>query len=84
MVPNGCHILWLDERIVIIYISVIFHEIHQSSNFTFQYIDDVLQLSNSIDHLHLIYQSELEIKDTTESSTFTSYLDKLTTKEVCL
>ena len=40
----------------------------QSFNFTFRYIDDVLSLSNSKfgDYLHLIYPSELEIKDTTE------------------
>ena len=51
----------------------------QSFNFTFRYIDDVLSLSNSKfgDYLHLIYPPELEIKDTTESSNSTSYLDLL-------
>jgi hypothetical protein len=42
-------------------------------NSTFRYIDDVLSLNN--DQFH--YPSELEIKDTTESSTSASYLDVL-------
>ena len=46
-------------------------------NLTFRYIDDVLSLNNShfSDHLHRIYPSELEIKDTTDSSNSASYLD---------
>ena len=61
----------------------------QSFKFTFRYIDDVLSLSNSKfgDYLHLIYPPELKIRDTTESSNSTLYLDffsKLTTKETCL
>ena len=49
----------------------------QSFNLTFRYIDDVLSLSNSKfeDFLHLIYPSELEIKNTTDSKTSASYLD---------
>ena len=41
----------------------------QSFNFTFRYIDDVLSLNNNkfSDHLHLIYPSELEIKDTPDT-----------------
>ena len=46
-------------------------------NLTFRYIDDVLSLNNShfSDNLHRIYPSELEIKDTTDSSNSASYLD---------
>ena len=49
----------------------------QYFNFTFRYIDDVLSLSNPKfgDYVHLIYPSELEIKDTTESLHSASYLD---------
>lgn len=49
----------------------------QSFNFTFRYIDDVLSLNNNrfSDHLHLIYPSELEIKDTTDTNKSASYLD---------
>ena len=45
-------------------------------NFSFRYIDDVLSLNNPNlkDYLHLIYPSELEIKETTDS-TSASYLD---------
>jgi hypothetical protein len=48
-------------------------------NSTFRYIDDVLSINNDLFHSYLdsIYPSELEIKDTTESSTSTSYLDVL-------
>ena len=49
----------------------------QSFNSSFRYIDDVLSLNNnrfSI-HLHLIYPSELEIKDTTDTDKSVSYLD---------
>jgi hypothetical protein len=41
-------------------------------NSTCRYIDDVLSINNDS-----VYPSELEIKDTTESSTSTSYLDVL-------
>ena len=46
-------------------------------NFSFRYIDDVLSLNNPNfkDYLHLIYPSELEIKETTDNSTSASYLD---------
>ena len=46
-------------------------------NFSFRYIDDVLSLNNPDfkDYLHLIYPSELEIKETTDNSTSASYLD---------
>ena len=62
-----------------------------SFNLTFRYIDDVLSINNDNFHTYVntIYPNELEIKDTTESSTQASYLDillsvdtdrKLTTK----
>ena len=48
-------------------------------NSTFRYIDDVLSINNDRFHSYVdsIYPSELEIKDTTESSTSASYLDVL-------
>jgi hypothetical protein len=50
-----------------------------SFNHTFRYIDDVLSINNHNVHnyVHLIYQDELEIKDTTESDKSASYLDIL-------
>ena len=50
-----------------------------SFNFTFRYIDDVLSLNNSqfSDYIDVIYPPELEIKDTTDSHNFASYLDLL-------
>jgi hypothetical protein len=50
------------------YLAVVF-------NSTFQYIDDVLSIKNNQFHSHVdsIYPNELEIKDTTESSTSASY-----------
>ena len=49
----------------------------QSFGFTFRYIDDVLSLNNSKfgDYVDLIYPTELEIKDTTETERSASYLD---------
>lgn len=49
----------------------------QAFNFSFRYIDDVLSLNNPRfnDYLHLIYPSELEIKDTTDTPSSASYLD---------
>jgi hypothetical protein len=48
---------------------------------TFRYIDDALHVSINNDQFHSyvdsIYPGELEIKDTTESSTSASYLDVL-------
>ena len=66
-------------------------QLASSFNLTFRYIDDVLSINNNNFHnyVHMIYPSELEIKDTTESRTCASYLDillnidkngKLTTK----
>ena len=51
----------------------------KSFNFTFRYIDDVLSLNNPkfSDYINFIYPAELEIKDTTDSSTHASYLDIL-------
>jgi hypothetical protein len=48
-------------------------------NTTLRYIDDVVSINNNQFHLYVvsIYPSELEIKDTTESSTFASYLGVL-------
>jgi hypothetical protein len=46
---------------------------------TFRYIDDVLAINNDQLHSYVdsIYPSELEIKETTESSTSALYLDVL-------
>ena len=48
-------------------------------NFTYRYIDDVLSIyiPDFEDYLGQMYPPELEIKDTTESNTFASYLDML-------
>ena len=48
-------------------------------NLTFRYIDDVLSINNEHFHtyVNMIYPTELEIKDTTDSSTKASYLDIL-------
>ena len=48
-------------------------------NLTFRYIDDVLSINKDNFHTYVntIYPSELEIKDTTESSSQASYLDIL-------
>ena len=49
----------------------------KSFNFTYRYIDDVLSLNNPlfIDYINDIYPAELEIKDTTEGHSHSSYLD---------
>ena len=49
----------------------------RSFNFTFRYIDDVLSLINSRfgDLVDRIYPIALEIKDTTNTDRFASYLD---------
>ena len=49
----------------------------KSFNFTYRYIDDVLSLNNPTfgDYLEVIYPTELEVKDTTESINSASYLD---------
>jgi hypothetical protein len=56
---------------------------HSSFHSTLRYIDDVLSINNDQFHSHIdsIYPSELEIKDTTESSTSASYLDVLLNKD---
>ena len=48
-------------------------------NFTYRYIDDVLSINNPDfeNYLGQMYPAELEIKDTTESNTYASYLDLL-------
>jgi hypothetical protein len=48
-------------------------------NSTFRYIDDVLSIDNNQFHSYVdsICPNELDIKDTTESSTSASYLDIL-------
>ena len=48
-------------------------------NFTYRYIDDVLSISNPDfeNYLGQMYPTELEIKDTTESSASASYFDLL-------
>ena len=48
-----------------------------SFNYTFRYIDDLLSINNKTfgDFLDFIYLNELEIKDTTDTSTSVNYLD---------
>ena len=48
-------------------------------NLTYRYIDDVLSINNPEfeNYLGQMYPAQLEIKDTTESNTSTSYLDLL-------
>jgi hypothetical protein len=48
-------------------------------NSTFRYVDDVSSINNDQFHSYFdfIYPSELEFRDTTESSTSASYLDVL-------
>ena len=48
-------------------------------NLTYKYIDDVLSINNPEfeNYLNQMYPAELEIKDTTESTTSASYLDLL-------
>ena len=52
-------------------------EVTRSFHFTFLYIDDVLSFNNLMfsEHLDQIYPTELEIKETTNSKEFASYLD---------
>ena len=49
----------------------------RSSNVTFRYIDDVLSLNISrfSDFVNSIYPNKLEIKDTTDTEMYASYLD---------
>jgi hypothetical protein len=46
-------------------------------NFTYRYIDDVLSINNSrfAEFLPLIYPPELEVKETTDTSSSASFLD---------
>ena len=46
-------------------------------NFTYKFIDDVLSINNSrfAEFLPLIYPPELEVKDTTYTASFASFLD---------
>ena len=52
-------------------------QLAQRFNFSFRYIDDVLSLKNSRfgDFLNLIYPSQFEIKDTTDTDKSASCLD---------
>ena len=49
----------------------------QQFNFTYRYIDDILSLKNTkfAEYLEFIYPRELQIKETTETAVFSSYLD---------
>ena len=49
----------------------------QTFNSSFRYIVDVLSLNNSRfgDYLHRIYPNELEVKDTSDTQKYASYLD---------
>jgi hypothetical protein len=51
---------------------------------TFRYINDVLSINNGQIHTYVdtIYLNELEVKDTTECSTFTLYLNIYTYSKV--
>jgi hypothetical protein len=55
------------------------HEKKKSFAVALWYIDDVLSINNNQfqSHVDSIYPNELEMKDTTESSTSASYLDVL-------
>jgi hypothetical protein len=46
-------------------------------NFTYRYIDDVLSINNSrfAEFLPLIYPPELEVKETTDTASSSSFLD---------
>jgi hypothetical protein len=46
-------------------------------NFTYRYIDDVLSINNSrfAEFLPLIYPPELEVKETTDTTSSASFLD---------
>jgi hypothetical protein len=61
------------------FIQKILREEYMAFNSTFSYIDDVLSINNDQFHSFVdsIYPSELEIKDTTESSTDTHGLSRL-------
>ena len=54
-------------------------KIHETRafNFTYRYIDDVLSINNSrfAEFLPLIYPPELEVKETTDTASFASFLD---------
>jgi hypothetical protein len=53
-------------------------KIHEARafNFTYRYIDDILSINNSrfAEFLPLIYPSELEVKDTTDTASSASFL----------
>ena len=53
------------------------NNIAQAFHSNFRYIDDVLSLNNSWfgDYLQLIYPNEPEVKNTTDTQRFASYLD---------
>ena len=56
-------------------------ELKSQFNLTYRYFDDVLSINNPEFEICLgqMYPAELEIKDTTESTTSASYLDVLVT-----
>jgi hypothetical protein len=55
-------------------------KIHEARalNFTYRYIDDVISINNSrfAEFLPLIYPPELEVKETTDTASSASFLDK--------
>ncbi len=59
---------FIDSLILLIHLAKKF-------NFTFRYIDDFISINNK--HFSGIYPPELELKQTTESTTTVSYLDRL-------
>ncbi len=54
-------------------------QLFKNINFTFRYIDDLINMKNKHFHIHIsnIYPPELELKETTESTTTVYYLDHL-------
>jgi hypothetical protein len=82
----GCKLCSSSHRLVPLFVRGRLHtgllkknkkKLVRSFNFTFRYIDDVLSINNSRfgDFVDRIYHIELEIKDTTNTDRFASYLE---------
>jgi hypothetical protein len=82
----GCKLCSSSHRLVPLFVRGRLHtgllnnnkkKLVRSFNFTFRYIDDVLSLNNSRfgDFVDRIYHIELEIKETTNTDRFASYLE---------
>ena len=70
---------WYEAEFIQSLLSAGMKRLASQFNFTYRYIDDVLSINNPDfeNYLGQMYPPELEIKDTTESNTFASYLDLL-------